>query len=109
VRPCALAARKLCALTRCTYRTGYVSALIASLPVDTWASIALGKLNTFIQHRRFERRWGNLIRAADEPNPLVGEEAVGWERKRRLKLFDAGLANNLPSRERYKKRPPGPR
>jgi len=32
----------------------------------------LGSINAFVRAKRWERRWGNPIRAADEPNPFYG-------------------------------------
>uniref|UniRef100_V5EL33 4'-phosphopantetheinyl transferase domain-containing protein n=2 Tax=Kalmanozyma brasiliensis (strain GHG001) TaxID=1365824 RepID=V5EL33_KALBG len=52
--------------------TGYISALLASLPKGTAMSRALHFLNNFVRMKRWERRWGNPIRAGDEPNPFYG-------------------------------------
>lgn len=87
--------------------TGYISTLLATLPKGTVMSFLLSKINTFVQQKRWEKRWGNPIRGADEPNPLYGigdrdkESRVNtqWERKKRIKLMDSGLSNNLPNRE----------
>lgn len=89
--------------------TGYISTLLATLPKGTVMSYLLLKVNTFIQHKRWEKRWGSLIRGADEPNPLHGrgkrsnfkesESSKDWENKERLKLMDSGLSNNLPNRK----------
>ncbi|PWN38801.1 FabD/lysophospholipase-like protein [Ceraceosorus guamensis] len=88
--------------------SGYISALLATLPEETLARNLLSRLNAFVQRQRFEKMWGNPIRAADEPNPLwrgrappklgAGEcAATALENAPRLKLMDSGLANNLPS------------
>ncbi|CEH11934.1 phospholipase a2 [Ceraceosorus bombacis] len=91
--------------------SGYISALLATLPEETLARNLLSRLNAFVQRQRFEKMWGNPIRAADEPNPLwrgrapkldavthIGQSAAtGLESAPRLKLMDSGLANNLPS------------
>ncbi|CDU22971.1 related to phospholipase A2, cytosolic [Sporisorium scitamineum] len=52
--------------------TGYISALLASLPKGTAMSRTLHFLNNFVRMKRWERRWGNPIRAGDEPNPFYG-------------------------------------
>lgn len=52
--------------------TGYISALLASLPKGTAMSRILLFLNNFVRMKRWERRWGNPIRAGDEPNPFYG-------------------------------------
>lgn len=52
--------------------TGYISALLASLPKGTAMSRILHFLNNFVRMKRWERRWGNPIRAGDEPNPFYG-------------------------------------
>ncbi len=52
--------------------TGYISALLASLPKGTAMSRALHFLNKLARMKRWERRWGNPIRAGDEPNPFYG-------------------------------------
>lgn len=90
--------------------TGYISTLLATIPRGTIMSFLLSRLNTFVQHKRWENRWGNPIRGADEPNPIFGhgkrtgstrgedEEAI-WETRKRFTLRDSGLDNNLPNRE----------
>lgn len=83
--------------------TGYISTLLATLPQGTIMSKLLSKLNDFIRHKRWEKRWGNPIRGADEPNPLFGfgsrseHNQQEWEARRRLKLMDSGMSNNLPN------------
>ncbi|MCO5589835.1 hypothetical protein L7F22_043804 [Adiantum nelumboides] len=83
--------------------TGYISTLLATLPQGTIMSKLLSKLNDFIRHKRWEKRWGNPIRGADEPNPLFGSGSRSennqqeWEARRRLKLMDSGMSNNLPN------------
>ncbi|SNX83680.1 related to phospholipase A2, cytosolic [Melanopsichium pennsylvanicum] len=52
--------------------TGYISALLASLPKGTVMSRILHFLNNFVRMKRWEKRWGNPIRAGDEPNPFYG-------------------------------------
>ncbi|KAE8260358.1 hypothetical protein A4X13_0g369 [Tilletia indica] len=53
--------------------TGYIAALLASLPAGwTLAASLLGWVNAIVRAKRWERRWGNPIRAADEPNPFYG-------------------------------------
>lgn len=84
--------------------TGYITTLLATLPQGTLMSLLLSKVNSFVQQKRWERRWGNPIRGADEPNPLYGHGRCPtsdreWEGRGRLKLMDSGLSNNLPNRE----------
>ncbi len=85
----------------------------------------LSRINRFVKMKRWEKRWGNPIRAAHEPNPFYGLAkdpstsppqdgarahqkglpdlldltSKDWETKGRLKLMDSGLSNNLPHRE----------
>lgn len=67
-------------------------------------SRTLALLNDFVRHKRWEKRWGNPICGADEPNPLYGfgsraeSDGRGWEGRGRLKLMDSGMSNNLPNR-----------
>jgi phospholipase A2 len=85
--------------------TGYITTLLATLPRGTLMSKALASLNEFVRHKRWQRRWGNPIRGADEANPLYGfgarvgdrHDSRSWEGRGRLKLMDSGLSNNLPN------------
>lgn len=52
--------------------TGYITALLASLPKGTAMSRTLHFFNNFVRMKRWERRWGNPLRAGDEPNPFYG-------------------------------------
>ncbi|KAH7157303.1 acyl transferase/acyl hydrolase/lysophospholipase [Dactylonectria estremocensis] len=52
--------------------TGYVSALLASLPTGTIMSRVLFALNRFITMKKWERVWANPIRAGHDPNPFYG-------------------------------------
>lgn len=98
--------------------TGYIAALLATLPQGTLMSGLLMRVNDFIRHKRWEKRWGNPIRGASEPNPLYGfghrgfidgseagvvkaERSIEhrWEGGGVLKLMDSGVSNNMPSRE----------
>lgn len=90
--------------------TGYISTLLATIPKGTIMSYLLSKVNAFVLHKRWENRWGNPIRGADEPNPLYGrnkrsnsttegKEERCWQDRKRIKLMDSGLSNNLPNRE----------
>lgn len=108
--------------------TGYLSGLLASIPTGTIMSSLLSALNNFVMHKRWERRWGNPIRAADEPNFLYGHStselpapssdkggtgshssadvdhgavthSSRWESAGRIKLMDSGMSNNLPNRK----------
>lgn len=76
--------------------TGYISALLASLPKGTLTSRALLLLNKFARMKRWERFWGNPIRAGHDPNPFHGNEP-GWERQTKIRLMDGGMSNNLPN------------
>lgn len=76
--------------------TGYISALLASLPKATIMSRALLLLNKFARMKRWENFWGNPIRAGHDPNPFHGHEP-GWERQTKIRLMDGGMSNNLPN------------
>lgn len=52
--------------------TGYISALLASLPKGTIMSHLLLLLNDFVRMKKWERLWGNPIRAGHDPNPFFG-------------------------------------
>ena len=85
--------------------TGYISALLASLPKGTIMSWLLLLLNDFASMKKWERLWGNPIRAGHDPNPFYGrsnQEVDGgggkkWELQGRIRLMDSGMSNNLPS------------
>lgn len=86
--------------------SGYVTTILATMPQGTLVSKLLSRLNTFICHKRWEKRWGNPIRGAEEPNPLYGfgpRQSCSlnqmWENEGKLKLMDGGISNNLPNRE----------
>lgn len=92
--------------------TGYITALLGTLPSHTLASWALRKLNDFLLMRRWRRRWGNPIRSSAEWNPFYGmHRCTGNETHsslvdqpdvtRKLKLMDAGISNNLPAHVFY--------
>ncbi|WFC98996.1 phospholipase A2 [Malassezia yamatoensis] len=52
--------------------TAYISTMLASIPEGTVMSTLLSYVNEFMKMKRWEKRWGNPIRAADEPNPFYG-------------------------------------
>ncbi|WFD43086.1 phospholipase A2 [Malassezia psittaci] len=52
--------------------TAYISTMLASIPEGTVMSTMLSYVNEFMKMKRWEKRWGNPIRAADEPNPFYG-------------------------------------
>ncbi|KAH8821995.1 acyl transferase/acyl hydrolase/lysophospholipase [Xylogone sp. PMI_703] len=55
--------------------TGYISALLASLPKGTVMSRLLLLLNDFVRMKKWERLWGNPIRAGHDPNPFFGHNS----------------------------------
>jgi phospholipase A2 len=91
--------------------TGYLSALLASLPKGTIMSRLLLLLNDFVRMKKWERLWGNPIRAGHDPNPFYGHNDLGkkrhpkeipakmprWEAEGRIRLMDSGMSNNLPN------------
>lgn len=83
--------------------TGYVSALLATIPKGTLMSRALLVLNNFIRMKRWEQFWGNPIRAGHDPNPFYGipskpiHDKTTWEPQTRIRLMDGGMSNNLPN------------
>ena len=84
--------------------TGYISALLASLPKRTVMSRLLLLLNDFVRMKKWGRLWGNPIRAGHDPNPFYGhnnrsQAKIGkkWESQGRIRLMDSGMSNNLPS------------
>lgn len=79
--------------------TGYVSALLASLPQGTVMSRLLLLLNDFVRMKKWEKLWGNPIRAGHDPNPFYGHSngADTWEAEGRIRLMDSGMSNNLPN------------
>ncbi|KAJ0117355.1 hypothetical protein J7T55_003769 [Diaporthe amygdali] len=76
--------------------SGYISALLASLPKGTLMSRILLLLNNFARMKRWEKFWGNPIRAGHDPNPFYGH-APEWERQTKIRLMDGGMSNNLPN------------
>lgn len=76
--------------------TGYISALLASLPKGTLMSRALLLLNNFIRMKRWWKFWGNSIRAGHDPNHFHGH-APEWEHQTKIRLMDGGMSNNLPN------------
>lgn len=76
--------------------TGYISALLASLPQATLMSRFLLLLNKFARMKQWKNFWGNPIRAGHDPNPFHGHEP-GWERQTKIRLMDGGMSNNLPN------------
>lgn len=76
--------------------TGYISALLASLPKATLMSRFLLLLNKFARMKHWKNFWGNPIRAGHDPNPFHGHEP-GWERQTKIRLMDGGMSNNLPN------------
>lgn len=52
--------------------TAYITTMLASIPQGTIMSTLLNWVNEFVKMKQWERRWGNPIRAADEPNPFYG-------------------------------------
>ena len=87
--------------------TGYISALLASLPKGTFMSRVLLLLNNFVRMKRWEKLWGNPIRAGQDPNPFYGlnynqnsssdPDKAKWESQGRMRLMDSGMSNNLPN------------
>ncbi|KAK3934051.1 acyl transferase/acyl hydrolase/lysophospholipase [Diplogelasinospora grovesii] len=85
--------------------TGYISALLASLPKGTMMSRILLLLNNFARMKRWEGLWGNPIRAGHDPNPFYGVNTRSspdnptekWELQGRTRLMDSGMSNNLPN------------
>jgi phospholipase A2 len=91
--------------------TGYISALLASLPKGTIMSRLLLLLNDFVRMKKWERLWGNPIRAGHDPNPFYGHNELEakqtpkdgaakiskWETEGRIRLMDSGMSNNLPN------------
>jgi len=91
--------------------TGYISALLASLPKGTIMSRLLLLLNDFVRMKKWERMWGNPIRAGHDPNPFYGHNDLEnnrqpddspvklqkWETEGRIRLMDSGMSNNLPN------------
>jgi len=52
--------------------TAYITTMLASIPQGTVMSTLLSWVNDFVKMKQWEKRWGNPIRAADEPNPFYG-------------------------------------
>ena len=52
--------------------TAYITTMLASIPQGTVMSTILSWVNEFVKMKQWEKRWGNPIRAADEPNPFYG-------------------------------------
>ncbi|WFD18694.1 phospholipase A2 [Malassezia caprae] len=52
--------------------TAYITTMLASIPQGTVMSTLLSWVNNFVKMKQWEKRWGNPIRAADEPNPFYG-------------------------------------
>ncbi|KAH8652079.1 acyl transferase/acyl hydrolase/lysophospholipase [Xylariales sp. PMI_506] len=52
--------------------TGYISALLASMPKGTVMTRMLLQLNNFLRMQRWAQMWGNPIRAGHDPNPFYG-------------------------------------
>jgi len=52
--------------------TAYIATMLASIPQGTVMSTLLSWINSFVMMKQWEKRWGNPIRAADEPNPFYG-------------------------------------
>ncbi|KAE8445076.1 hypothetical protein EG329_013791 [Mollisiaceae sp. DMI_Dod_QoI] len=75
--------------------TGYISALLASLPKGTIMSRLLLLFNDFIHMKNWERLWGNPIRAGHDPNPFYGHN-----NRPQLLADDANVrSRTLPSAE----------
>lgn len=88
--------------------TAYISTMLASIPEGTVMSTLLSWVNEFVKMKRWEKRWGNPIRAADEPNPFYGhgmddraisipDEAVG-QQQNQLKTEGLTAENTQQSR-----------
>ncbi|KAL6409203.1 phospholipase A2 [Ilyonectria robusta] len=73
--------------------TGYISALLASLPKGTIMSRALFAFNRFITMKKWERVWANPIRAGHDPNPFYGTGTRPILEIAR----DEGSRSNIPS------------
>jgi phospholipase A2 len=52
--------------------SGYISALLASIPKGTVMSRLLLMFNNFVRMKKWEGFWGNPIRAGRDPNPFYG-------------------------------------
>lgn len=52
--------------------TGYIDALLATMPKGTIMSRVLLLVNNFIRMKKLARLWGNPIRAGHDPNPFYG-------------------------------------
>ncbi|KAK8022296.1 phospholipase A2 [Apiospora rasikravindrae] len=82
--------------------TGYISALLATMPRRTAMTRWLLLFNDCVL-RPLTRRgflWGNLIRAGHDPNPFYGFDGARskeWEAETRHRLMDGGMSNNLPN------------
>ncbi|KAK8092002.1 phospholipase A2 [Apiospora hydei] len=82
--------------------TGYISALLATLPQGTTMTRLLLLFNNYVL-RPLTRRgflWGNPIRAGHDPNPFKGFDGARpeeWEAETRHRLMDGGMSNNLPN------------
>ncbi|WFD32221.1 phospholipase A2 [Malassezia sp. CBS 17886] len=55
--------------------SAYIDTMLASMPQGTVMNTLLRWANNFVKMKRWEKRWGNPIRAADEPNPWYGRGA----------------------------------
>ncbi|KAH7312767.1 acyl transferase/acyl hydrolase/lysophospholipase [Stachybotrys elegans] len=79
--------------------TGYISALLASMPKGTMMSRLLLLINDFASMKRWERLWGNPIRAGHDPNPFYGlntQPRQGSSSKKQL--LGIGIGSLNPSR-----------
>ncbi|KAK9420189.1 putative Lysophospholipase [Seiridium unicorne] len=56
--------------------SGYISALLASIPRGTAMSRLLLLLNDFVRMKRWEKLWASPIRAGYDPNPFYGHNSV---------------------------------
>ncbi|CAO1621813.1 unnamed protein product [Sympodiomycopsis kandeliae] len=79
--------------------TGYIQALLSTLPNDTIMSTCLRKFNQFLQWKTWEKRWANPIRSSKEWNPWYGMKKSNGKKDSnpKIKLMDAGISNNLPA------------
>ncbi|CAO1614695.1 unnamed protein product [Jaminaea pallidilutea] len=106
--------------------TGYISALLSTLPRDTIMSWVLTNVNKFLLWKTWRRRWANPIRSSKEWNPFRGmrvngataagincetaqeegmhaqqhavqHRSMSSDTVSKVKLMDAGISNNLPA------------
>ncbi|KFA74367.1 hypothetical protein S40288_06681 [Stachybotrys chartarum IBT 40288] len=81
--------------------TAYISALLASMPKGTAMSRLLLLLNNFARMKRWERLWGNPIRAGHDPNPFYGSNAAfpsDMQSSSQVQVVGVGVSSVDPDR-----------